>query len=64
MNPLNPKKLLLTKWTALQPSHKDKHFLVAKVVLPEPLKETGTFDVTIKLHADVTPAIKVWIVEG
>lgn len=36
MNPLNPKKLLLTKWTALQPSHKDKHFLVAKVVLPDP----------------------------
>ena len=36
MNPLNPKKLLLTKWTALKPTHKDKHFLVAKVVLPEP----------------------------
>ena len=36
MNPLNPKKLLLTKWTALKPQHKEKHFLVAKVVLPEP----------------------------
>ena len=36
----------------------------AQVVLPEPLKETGTFDVTIKLHAEVTPIIKVWIVEG
>ena len=36
MNPLNPKKLLLTKWTALQPQHKDKHFLVSKVVRPEP----------------------------
>ena len=35
MNPLNPKKLLLTKWTALHPAHKDKHFLVAKVLLPE-----------------------------
>ncbi len=35
MNPLNPKKLLLTKWTALQPAHKSKHFLVAKVLLPE-----------------------------
>ena len=32
MNPLNPKKLLLSKWTAVQPLHKDKHFLVAKVV--------------------------------
>ena len=35
MNPLNPKKLLLTKWTALQPVRKDKHFLVARVILPD-----------------------------
>ena len=35
MNPLQPKKLLNTKWTALQPVRKDKHFLVTKVVLPE-----------------------------
>ena len=36
----------------------------SQVVLPESLKETGTFDVTIKLHPEVTPTIKVWIVEG
>ena len=36
----------------------------AQVVLPEPLKETGTFDVAIKLHSDLTCTIKVWIVEG
>ena len=35
MNPLNPKKLLLSKWTAVQPLRKDKHFLVTKVVEPE-----------------------------
>ncbi len=35
-NPLNPKKLLLTKWTAVKPSHKRKHFLVSKVIIPEP----------------------------
>lgn len=35
MNPLNPKKLLLSKWTAVQPLHKDKHFLIAKVIAPE-----------------------------
>lgn len=35
MNTLSPKKLLLTKWTAVQPSHKEKHFLVAKVIEPE-----------------------------
>lgn len=35
MNPLHPKKLLLTKWTAVKPISKNKHFLVAKVVEPE-----------------------------
>lgn len=34
-NPLNPKKLLLSKWTAIKPMHKRKHFLVSKVILPE-----------------------------
>ncbi|MBC7719579.1 MAG: TIGR02450 family Trp-rich protein [Chitinophagaceae bacterium] len=36
MNPLHPKKLLLTKWTAVQPVSKNKHFLVSKVIQPEP----------------------------
>ncbi len=35
MNPLNPKKLLLTKWTAVNPVAKQKHFLVSKVFQPE-----------------------------
>lgn len=35
MNPVHPKKLLLSKWTALQPVAKDKHFLVARVIVPE-----------------------------
>lgn len=34
MNPLHPKKLLLSKWTATQPTGKDKHFLVVELVLP------------------------------
>jgi tryptophan-rich hypothetical protein len=34
-NPLNPKKLLLSKWTAVKPTHKQKHFLVSKIILPE-----------------------------
>ena len=33
---LNPKKLLLSKWTATSPSSKEKHFLVTRVVSPEP----------------------------
>jgi len=39
MNPLHPKKLLLTKWTAVQPASKNKHFLVARVIQPEPPSE-------------------------
>ncbi len=35
MNPLHPKKLLLSKWTAVHPVAREKHFLVAKVILPE-----------------------------
>ena len=39
MNPLNPKKLLLTKWTAVKPIAKQKHFLVSKVIQPEQLTD-------------------------
>ena len=35
MNPLSPKKLLLTKWTAVIPLAKQKHFLVSRVIKPE-----------------------------
>ena len=35
-NPLSPKKLLLSKWTAVAPRHKEKHFVVVRVVEPEP----------------------------
>ena len=36
MNPLHPKKLLLTKWTAVKPVSRNKNFLVSKVIVPEP----------------------------
>ena len=32
---LNPKKLLLSKWTAVKPQNKEKHFIVTKLVEPE-----------------------------
>ena len=35
MNSLNPKKLLLTKWTAVKPVAKQKHFLVSRVIEPD-----------------------------
>jgi hypothetical protein len=42
MNPLHPKKLLLTKWTAVQPVARQKHFIVTKVVEPEVAEGTIT----------------------
>lgn len=35
INPPNPKKLLLSKWTAVTPVKKQKHFLVCRVIQPE-----------------------------
>ena len=37
----------------------DKH----AIQLDAPLKELGAFDVAIKIHADLAPSIKVWVVE-
>jgi hypothetical protein len=34
INPLNPKKLNLTEWTAVEPVAKQKHFLVSRVIQP------------------------------
>ena len=34
MNALNPKKLLLSKWTAVVPVAKQKHFVVSRVIQP------------------------------
>ena len=32
---LNPKKLLLSKWTAVAPQNKEKHFIVSQLLLPD-----------------------------
>lgn len=34
-----------------------------KILLAEPIKELGVFDVKVRLHADVEATIKVWVVE-
>lgn len=34
-NQINPNKLLLSKWTAVQPQHKEKHFLVSGLLKDE-----------------------------
>ena len=32
---INPKKLLNSKWTAVTPINKEKHFMVIKLIAPE-----------------------------
>lgn len=35
MNKINPRKLLNSKWTAVSPKNKEKHFLVSEVEFDE-----------------------------
>jgi len=35
MNRINPKKLLNSKWTAVKPYNKEKHFLVTEIEFDE-----------------------------
>jgi len=37
----------------------DRH----KLVLEEPIKELGVYDIKVKLHPDVDASVKVWVVE-
>ena len=47
-NTLSPKKLLHTKWTAVEPRHKEKHFMVTRVIEPEP---PGSPVVSVEIEA-------------
>jgi len=35
LNRINPRKLLLSKWTAAQPQNREKHFLVTQLFCDE-----------------------------
>ncbi len=35
MNKINPKKLLNSKWTAVNPKKKEKHFLISEIEFDE-----------------------------
>ena len=49
MNRLNPRKLLLSKWTAAHPQKREKHFLVTELFRDE----AGTV-LTVELQAVLT----------
>ena len=56
MNPLNTKKLLLTKWTAVKPVAKQKHFLVSRVIQPD--EPTDPIE-WVEIEAVFSKAVKV-----
>ena len=56
-NPIHPKKLLLTKWTAVHPTNKQKHFLVSKVIFPEPPDERIEFIELEAIYSNQTQII-------
>ena len=56
INALSPKKLLHTKWTALVPRDKEKHFLVTKVIEPLP---PGSPVVSIEIEAVHSKRVRV-----
>jgi len=39
VNRFNPRKLLLSKWTAVQIKNREKHFIVTRLIEPEPPAE-------------------------
>ena len=57
MNPIQPKKLLLSKWTAVQPIAKNKHFLVSKIIKPEPPDSPDMAIEWIELEAVFSKAV-------
>ena len=53
MNAINPRKLLLSKWTAATPRNREKHFLVTELIKDE----EGTV-LEIELQAVLTRRIE------
>jgi len=53
---LSPKKLLHTKWTAIEPRNKEKHFLVTRVIEPEP---PGSPVVAVEIEAVHSNSVRI-----
>jgi tryptophan-rich hypothetical protein len=57
MNRINPKKLVLSKWTAVKPVRKEKHFMVTEV----DYDEAGTvMSCTIEAVLSKRPMVIQW----
>ena len=56
LNALSPKKLLHSKWTAVEPRNKEKHFLVTKVIESEP---PGSLLVSVAIEAVHSKRVRI-----
>ena len=48
---ISPKKLLNSKWTAVVPTNKEKHFMVVKLILPDAAGEPIEMVVLQAIHS-------------
>jgi tryptophan-rich hypothetical protein len=55
----NLKKLLISKWTVLNPSNKEKHFMVTKIMIPDDLSQVIEF-VTIEAVHSKRSQVQAW----
>jgi tryptophan-rich hypothetical protein len=55
MRHINPKKLLLSKWTALEPVNRERHFMVTRLI--EPAEPDGVVT-EIELEAVLTRRVR------
>jgi tryptophan-rich hypothetical protein len=57
MNTINPRKLHHSKWTALQPLNKEKHFMVTQLLRDE---EENVVDVVIEAIHSHRESVLPW----
>ena len=56
---LNPKKLKHSKWTAVQPHNKEKHFIVTRLIMPK----LALIDIETKPNGQIIDKINIEINE-
>lgn len=58
---LNPKKLLLSKWTAVQPQDKEKHYIVTELVQAESPLATAQLPRSVSAPNQPRPIVDIVI---
>ncbi len=54
MNRIDPRKLPLSKWTAVVPQHKQKHFVVTRVIVDDQQQVTACeLEAVINRHSTI-----------